>query len=65
MELEHQPSPQTKLKFALYYKNMQKLVTLSVNLEALFDDSDAATTTAYLNQGRGFVSGGDIPAAPC
>ena len=60
MELEHELSPQTELKFALYYKNMQRLVTRSVNLEALFDDSDVATTTAYLNQGTGFVSGAEI-----
>ena len=60
MELEHQLSPQTELKFALYYKDMQKLVTRSVNLEALFDESDTVTTTPYLNQGKGFVSGGEI-----
>ena len=60
MELEHKLSPQTELKFALYYKDMQRLVARSINLEALFDDSDAATTTAYLNQGAGFVSGAEI-----
>ena len=60
MELEHQLSPQTELKFALYYKDMQKLVTRSVNLEALFDDLDTATTTPYLNQGTGFASGAEI-----
>ncbi|RKU06924.1 hypothetical protein C6503_25015, partial [Candidatus Poribacteria bacterium] len=60
MELEHELSPQTELKFALYYKDMQRLVTRSVNLDALFEDSDAATTTAYLNQGTGFVSGAEI-----
>ncbi len=60
MELEHELSPQTELKFALYYKDMRKLVTRSVNLEALFEDSDAATTTAYLNQGTGFVTGAEI-----
>ena len=60
MELEHELSAQTELKFALYYKDMRKLVTRSVNLEALFEDSDAATTTAYLNQGTGFVSGAEI-----
>ena len=60
MELEHELSAQTELKFALYYKNMQKLVTRAINLEGLFDDSDAATTTAYLNQGTGFVSGAEI-----
>ncbi len=60
VELEHELSPQTELKFALYYKNMQRLVTRSVNLDALFSDSDAATTTAYLNQGTGFVGGAEI-----
>lgn len=60
MELEHELSPQTELKFALYYKDMQRLVTRSVNLDALFEDSDAATTTAYLNQGTGFVGGAEI-----
>ena len=60
MELEHELSSQTELKFALYYKDMQRLVTRSVNLDALFEDSDAATTTAYLNQGTGFVSGAEI-----
>ncbi len=60
MELEHELSAQTELKFALYYKDMQRLVTRSVNLDALFEDSDAATTTAYLNQGTGFVSGAEI-----
>ena len=60
MELEHELSPQTELKFALYYKDMERLVTRSVNLEALFEDSDAATTGAYLNQGTGFVSGAEI-----
>ena len=60
VELEHELSPQTELKFALYYKNMQRLVTRSVNLDALFSDSDAATTTAFLNQGTGFVGGAEI-----
>ena len=60
MELEHELSAQTELKFALYYKDMERLVTRSVNLEALFEDSDAATTTAYLNQGTGFVTGAEI-----
>ena len=60
MELEHELSPQTELKFAVYYKNMEKLVTRSINLDALFDDSDAAVTTAYLNQGRGFVNGAEM-----
>ena len=41
-------------------KTCERLVTRSVNLEALFDDSEAVTTTAYLNQGTGFVSGAEI-----
>ena len=60
MELEHELSPQTELKFAIYYKEMEKIVTRSVNVDALFDDSDAAVTTVYLNQGRGFVNGAEI-----
>ena len=57
MELEHELSPQTELKLALYYKDMKKLVTRSVNADALFDGSDTAVTTAYRNQGTGFVNG--------
>ena len=57
MELEHELSPQTELKLAVYYKDMQKLVTRSVDLEAFFDNPNAAFTTAYLNQGSGFVNG--------
>ena len=60
MELEHEVSPQTELKFALYYKDMKKLVTRSINLDAFFDDSNAVVTTAYLNQGSGFVSGAEM-----
>ena len=60
MELEHELSAQTELKFAMYYKDMQKLVTRSVNLEALFDDADDPVTTGYFNQGTGFVSGAEI-----
>ena len=60
MELEHELSPQTELKLAVYYKDMQKLVTRSVNLDPFFDDSDAAVTTAYLNQGSGFVNGAEM-----
>ena len=60
VELEHELSPQTELKFAIYYKDMEKLVTRSVNPDAFFDDSDTAITTAYLNQGRGFVNGAEI-----
>ena len=60
MELEHDLSPQTELKFAVYYKDMEKLVTRAVNLDTLFDDSDAPLTAAYLNQGSGFVGGAEI-----
>ena len=60
MELEHELSARTEFKFAVYYKDMQKLVTRSVNLEALFDDSDDPVTTGYFNQGIGFVSGAEI-----
>lgn len=60
VELAHELSPQTQLKFALYYKDMEKLVTRSVNVDALFDDTDTPITTAYLNQGTGFVNGAEI-----
>ena len=60
IELEHALSPQTELKFALYHKNMEKLVTRSINVNALFDDMDTPITTAYLNQGTGFVNGAEI-----
>ena len=60
IELEHTLSPQTELKFALYYKDMEKLITRSVNVDALFDDKDTPITTAYLNQGTGFVNGAEI-----
>ncbi len=60
MELEHPLSLQTELKFALYHKNMEKLVTRSINVDALFDDMDTPITTAYLNQGTGFVNGAEI-----
>ena len=60
VELEHKLSPQTQLKFALYYKDIEKLVTRSVNVDALFDDTDTPITTAYRNQGTGFVNGAEI-----
>ena len=60
MELEHELSAQTELKFAVYYKDMQKLVTRSINLDAFFEDSDDAVTTGYANQGTGFVSGAEV-----
>ena len=60
MELEHELSAQTELKFAVYYKGMQKLVTRAINVDALFEDSDTAVASAYLNQGTGYVSGAEI-----
>ena len=60
IELEHALSPHTELKFALYHKNMEKLVTRSINVDAVFDDMDTPITTAYLNQGTGFVNGAEI-----
>ncbi|MCY4567785.1 MAG: TonB-dependent receptor, partial [Candidatus Poribacteria bacterium] len=60
MELEHEISAQTELKFAVYYKDMQKLVTRAINVDALFEDSDTAVASAYLNQGTGYVSGAEI-----
>ncbi len=60
MELEHELSAQTELKFAVYYKDMQKLVTRAINVDALFEDSDTAVASAYLNQGTGYVSGAEI-----
>ena len=66
MELEHALSLQTELKFALYHKNMEKLVPRPINVDALFDDMDTPITTPYLNQGTGFVNGAEaLPAAPC
>ena len=59
-ELEHELSAQTALKFAVYYKDTQKLVTRSINVDAFFEDSDTAVTSAYLNQGTGFVSGAEL-----
>ena len=59
VELEHHLSPQTELKLALYYKELEKLVTRSVNTDALFDDTDTPITTAYLNQGTGYVNGAE------
>ncbi|MCY3740486.1 MAG: carboxypeptidase-like regulatory domain-containing protein [Candidatus Poribacteria bacterium] len=60
VELEHELSPQTQLKFALYYKDMEKLVTRSVNVDALFDNTNTVLTTPYRNQGTGFVNGAEI-----
>ena len=60
IELEHELSPQTELKAALYYKDLKNLVTRSVNTDALFDDSDTLLTTPYRNQGIGFVNGAEL-----
>ena len=61
MELEHNFSPLTELKFATYYKDLQKLVTQNIDLEALVESLEDATVDTpsfdYLNQGDGFVSG--------
>ena len=46
MELEHELSSRTELKFATYYKDMQKLVT-------------ADEIASYLNQGTAYVSGAE------
>ena len=60
IELEHELSPQTELKAALYYKDLKNLVTRSVNTDALFGDSDTPLTTPYRNQGIGFVNGAEL-----
>ena len=60
IELEHELSPQTELKAAVYYKDLKNLVTRSVNTDALFDDSDTPLTTPYRNQGTGFVNGAEL-----
>ena len=61
MELEHKFAPQTEVKFATYYKGLQKLVSRNIDLEALIDSLEDASvdvpTINYLNQGDGFVSG--------
>ena len=60
IDLEHKLSPQTELKAAIYYKNLNNLVTRSVNPDALFDDSDTPLTTTYRNQGTGFMNGAEL-----
>ena len=50
----------TELKAAIYYKNLNNLVTRSVNPDALFDDTDTPLTTTYRNQGTGFMNGGEL-----
>ena len=64
MELEHKFSPQTEFKFATYYKDLQKLVSRNIDLDALIDSLEDATVdvpfTSYLNQGDGFVSGVEL-----
>ncbi len=44
MEIEHELSPRTEIKFATYYKDSQKLITEDANAN-------------YLNQGYGYVGG--------
>ncbi len=61
MELEHRLSPQTELKFATYYKGLQKLVSRHIDLDMFIESLEDATVdvpfTDYLNQGDGFISG--------
>ena len=47
MEFEHELSSQTELKFAVYYKNLQDLVTT--------DEIEPA----YFNQGAGYIGGAE------
>ena len=64
MELEHKLSPHTEFKFATYYKNLQKLVSRNIDLDALVESLEDATVdvpfTDYLNQGDGFISGVEV-----
>ena len=64
MELEHKFAPQTEFKFATYYKDLQKLVSRDIDLDALIDSLEDATvdvpSISYLNQGAGFVGGIEI-----
>ena len=61
MELEHNLSPHTELKFATYYKDLQKLVSRNIDFDALIASLEDATVAVpsfdYFNQGDGFVSG--------
>ena len=61
MELEHNFSPHTEFQFATYYKDLKKLVSRDIDLDALVDSLEDATVdvpfTDYRNQGDGFVSG--------
>ena len=43
-----------------YYKDLEKLVTRSINVDALFDDIDTPITIPYLNQDTGFVNGAEV-----
>ena len=47
MEIEHELSSRTEFKFATYYKDMQKLITLD-------------EVSNYLNQGVGYVGGAEL-----
>lgn len=64
MELEHKFAPQTEFKFATYYKDLEKLVSRNIDLDALIDSLEDATVDVpsinYLNQGDGFVSGVEV-----
>ena len=66
MELEHELSPQTELKLAVYHKDMQKLVTRSVDLEAFFDNPNASIHNS-ISQSRKRICewGRGVPTAPC
>lgn len=61
MELEHNFSQDTELKFATYYKDFQKLISRYIDLQTLTESLEDATVdlpfTNYLNEGDGYVSG--------
>ena len=58
MEFEHQPSSQTELKFATYYKSLLDLVTTDV--VEFVNDFGLQTTVSYHNQGAGYISGAEV-----
>ena len=58
MEFEHQPSSQTELKFAIYYKSLLDLVTTDV--VEFTNDFGLQTTVRYHNQGAGYISGAEV-----
>ena len=57
MEFEHQPSSQTELKFATYYKSLRHLVTTDV--VEFINDFGLQNTVSYHNQGAGYISGAE------